>query len=416
MYNALQSIQAFEAGTGARKERERETAMKGIGNALAGGDWQTGASTAFKMGDLGTGMEIQKYGKGLQDAEAEQKRLGLMRYGMGLLNTPQQQRETMRGQIAQALVGMGIQLDEQQAAAMDLSDEGIRATLSTLQDTDGLMKQYQAQMAPTQYGFQNVQGVGVVRTDPRSGNAEVAYQLPEELRAAAGADNVQSVQVLDNGEIAIVRRNGTLEPTGKFARNPYQITNIGEVPYAVDRITGGASAISTPEAVGTSKATVSTVVSDEEDRRTAQKNLPDVISKANSSINTLTQLRDHPALKFRYGLLSVGGARPVIPGTPEAEVQALINQAGGQAFLQAFETLKGGGQITQIEGEKATAAITRLGNQNLTVEDAVQAISELIEIAENAKTRARAKASGSYGTQNAANQRLKYNPETGEFE
>jgi len=151
-FNALQSLQAFEMGQGQRKERERETAMKGVGNALAGGDWKGASSSLFSMGELDAGLKTAEYGKGLQDAEAEQKRTGLIRYGMGLLSTPAPQREAMRGQIAQALSGMGIPLDEQSAAAMDLSDEGIKATLSSLQDTEGLMKQFQGMMAPTEYG------------------------------------------------------------------------------------------------------------------------------------------------------------------------------------------------------------------------------------------------------------------------
>lgn len=42
------------------------------------------------------------------------------------------------------------------------------------------------------------------------------------------------------------------------------------------------------------------------------------------------------------------------------DVEQKISQLGGGAFLQAFEALKGGGQITEIEGEKATNALARL--------------------------------------------------------
>jgi hypothetical protein len=174
MYNPLQSINAFQAGTDQRKARETEAGRMKIGNAFATGDYTGAANTAYGMGDLSTGMEISQYGKGLEDQAAEEKRLGLIKYGMGLLQTPAQQRESMRPQITQALTTMGIPLDEQAAAGMDLSDEGIKATLATLQDTDSLMAQYQSMMAPVEYDFQNVAGVGLVRTDPRAGNAEVA--------------------------------------------------------------------------------------------------------------------------------------------------------------------------------------------------------------------------------------------------
>jgi hypothetical protein len=36
------------------------------------------------------------------------------------------------------------------------------------------------------------------------------------------------------------------------------------------------------------------------------------------------------------------------------------NQIKGASFLEAFESLKGGGAITQVEGEKATDAINRM--------------------------------------------------------
>jgi hypothetical protein len=51
-----------------------------------------------------------------------------------------------------------------------------------------------------------------------------------------------------------------------------------------------------------------------------------------------------------------------IPATTEgrADLLAKVEQIAGRAFLEAFETLKGGGQITEIEGLKATQALARL--------------------------------------------------------
>jgi hypothetical protein len=40
----------------------------------------------------------------------------------------------------------------------------------------------------------------------------------------------------------------------------------------------------------------------------------------------------------------------------------------GGAFMEAFNTLKGGGQITEKEGEKATAAITRMSTSQSEAE------------------------------------------------
>jgi hypothetical protein len=49
-----------------------------------------------------------------------------------------------------------------------------------------------------------------------------------------------------------------------------------------------------------------------------------------------------------------------VPGTDAASFQALFDQVQGGAFLQAFETLRGGGAITEKEGAKATAAKNRM--------------------------------------------------------
>lgn len=206
MYNALQSLQAFEMGKGAREERERADAMKGIGNALAGGDWTKAASGAFGMGDISTGLQLQQYGKGLQDAEAESRRVNMIRYGMGLLQSPPEQREAMRGQIAQTLGSMGLQIDPQQAAQMDLSDNGIKSTLMALQDTDGLMKMFQSQMEPVEY--QSVTGADgrPMTFDPRAGvygdpsGPEKPLPLPKYATATT-----------DNGVIAY----NTADPTDR---------------------------------------------------------------------------------------------------------------------------------------------------------------------------------------------------------
>jgi len=59
------------------------------------------------------------------------------------------------------------------------------------------------------------------------------------------------------------------------------------------------------------------------------------------------------------GASALPGAR-FVPGSAARDFVASHDQAVGAAFMQAFETLKGGGQITVTEGEKATAALTRM--------------------------------------------------------
>ena len=60
------------------------------------------------------------------------------------------------------------------------------------------------------------------------------------------------------------------------------------------------------------------------------------------------------------GIQSGFGAAGFIPGTDVSDFKARFKQLEGQGFLQAFESLKGVGQITEIEGAKATAALNRM--------------------------------------------------------
>ena len=63
-------------------------------------------------------------------------------------------------------------------------------------------------------------------------------------------------------------------------------------------------------------------------------------------------------------------------------VRTKVEQLQGGVFLQAFESLKGGGQITELEGKKAEQAMARLN----TVQDPVafrEAVNELRIITEN---------------------------------
>ena len=88
---------------------------------------------------------------------------------------------------------------------------------------------------------------------------------------------------------------------------------------------------------------------------------------------------------------AVGAAIPgqrFIPGTAARDFVASHDQAVGAAFMQAFETLKGGGQITVTEGEKATAALTRMNLAQSEVEyiraarEFQSEVKKVLEIAE----------------------------------
>lgn len=114
------------------------------------------------------------------------------------------------------------------------------------------------------------------------------------------------------------------------------------------------------------------------------------IDTADQSLANIDAVINDPNLDMAIG---VGGILPAIPGTAQAGTVARIEQLQGTAFLQAFESLKGGGQITEIEGQKATQAIARL-NRAQRKEDFVAALNDLKSIISVARQRAARKLGG----------------------
>lgn len=129
----------------------------------------------------------------------------------------------------------------------------------------------------------------------------------------------------------------------------------------------------------------------------AQQNLPKVLDNADYLDTQLQALLDSPGKAQAIGLSSVV---PIIPGTPAADFKARLDQVNGEQFLQAFESLKGGGAITEIEGEKATQAIARM-QRSQTEPEFDKSVKEFQAIIKKATNRARAAAGSSVAEEKA---------------
>ena len=113
-----------------------------------------------------------------------------------------------------------------------------------------------------------------------------------------------------------------------------------------------------------------------------------VISSARSGIDVLTALE---SLYNDEGVADITGPVDQIKPTfllGEAGNRALTkhNQVQGQAFLEAYERLKGGGPITDIEGKKGTEAIQRI-QRALTEKEYRAAVREFAEITQGITVR-----------------------------
>jgi hypothetical protein len=86
------------------------------------------------------------------------------------------------------------------------------------------------------------------------------------------------------------------------------------------------------------------------------------------TLGVLDKALNHPGLDTATGLSGTIDPRNYIPGTDAKDFNVVMDQIKGKAFLQAFQTLKGGGQITEVEGKKATDAIARLNTAQSTPE------------------------------------------------
>jgi hypothetical protein len=138
----------------------------------------------------------------------------------------------------------------------------------------------------------------------------------------------------------------------------------------------------------------------------AQQALPKVISSAEETIRAIDQMigkRDsktgkllpgekvHPGFKDAVGATWLPGLR-FVDGTDAASFMSRFNQSKGKSFLEAFESLKGGGAITQPEGEKATDAINRMSIAT-SEDEFIRAAMDLQDVVRRGVANAQRKAS-----------------------
>jgi hypothetical protein len=150
---------------------------------------------------------------------------------------------------------------------------------------------------------------------------------------------------------------------------------------------------------------------------------PQNYQNSKNQLNVVNQLIDHPAFDNLFG--AVEGRLPSVR-QETLDAEAILNQIRGTAFLAAFSSLKGGGQISNVEGQKAEQAIARL--QTTQSEEAARnSLQELATILRNAMAKARSMdpnvgkedvVESPAGTPSAPSEApvLKYNPATGKLE
>ena len=110
------------------------------------------------------------------------------------------------------------------------------------------------------------------------------------------------------------------------------------------------------------------------------------------SSNLISNILNHPGLGGVIGKPSAYGLLRM-PGTDEANFRAMLEQLDGEVFLAAFQNLKGGGHVTDIEGAKAAKSRARMDSAQ-TEEDFKKSLIEYLGVLDVAMKKARKQAGG----------------------
>jgi hypothetical protein len=154
----------------------------------------------------------------------------------------------------------------------------------------------------------------------------------------------------------------------------------------------------------------------------AQVDLPAKQARAEDALKLVEKIRAHKGTEGNFGM---AGKVSNIPGGNAANAWAMIEQVRSKAFLEAFNQLRGGGAITEAEGQKATLALIR-AQESQSYPAFLEALTDFEHNVKMGLSLARQQAGMTGATsaapgisaqpQAAQPKRLKFNPQTGELE
>jgi hypothetical protein len=153
-------------------------------------------------------------------------------------------------------------------------------------------------------------------------------------------------------------------------------------------ISRGQSAAEKALAEGRAKNTVDAEGMVVKDATQGRIDLPKLRDQAKFTLGIMDKIRRHPSLEDRTGNSTLLPALRAV----DVDFDTLVDQVSGGAFLEAIQSLKGSGQITEIEGKKATDAIARMKNQRQSKQGFLDAMNDYESVVRAGLARAEAKA------------------------
>jgi hypothetical protein len=207
---------------------------------------------------------------------------------------------------------------------------------------------------PVGVSFPTAQGQAIATTDSEFGGIEMEF-----LTDSAGNPVIKrDINMIDMGGGGV----GSLNVNDPNAE-------INEVVSREDATSANASSAGA-QVVATALA---------KDAVGAAINLQSTQDNARTMSDLFSRIRNH---RGREAVLNsiLGTMNPmlVIPNSAELDFNSILKELQGDVFMTAYEGLKGSGQITEIEGEKAEQAI-----QNMTINQSEEQFMESLDILEN---------------------------------
>ncbi len=190
-----------------------------------------------------------------------------------------------------------------------------------------------------------------------------------------GLNPVYGVDDAGNTTIMQLGKNGVatqvkLPPGFKRLTPGVTSLNTGDSYVQIDKRTG--QPIAAP-AIPINNAGKAEQVEMGQERAKAKAALPASLSMAQNINRQIEAIKNDPSLESVLGVID--SMLPSSRSEGTARVQAMIEQVKGGSFLAARQMLKGGGAITDFEGQKAEAAMVRM-NQAQSPQDFKAALDE----------------------------------------
>lgn len=123
---------------------------------------------------------------------------------------------------------------------------------------------------------------------------------------------------------------------------------------------------------------------------------PLAFSQAAEMVKLIDDTATHPGRLMGTGATAFMSMLPGEASFGARDFSNYVKQLQGKTFLEAYETLKGTGQITEVEGAKATQAISRIGDPYVEEKDYLKALRDLREVVESTRERLAGKLGSKY--------------------